>query len=145
MQREDIVELTKTEESPNGIVRYFLWNGREYNVQNSPCFSDDGKTLMRAIMQQAINDYVKLADKEITREDDKLNYETAYGLLFNDNYTIDFGGIDITLKDMVSFITGTEPNMEMLRDGIKRMLENHDNPQFDRVTEPSKSDQDDDW
>lgn len=145
MHREDIVELLRTEQTDEGqMVRYFLWNGKEYQVVNAECFPDDGKILMRAIFQQAINDYIKLSSKKLLKEEDKVNFDTAKGFLFDDDYTIDFGGMDITLKDMVFFMTGSDPNMEMLRAGIERMQNSDDSPEVQSAPDVESSDDDGD-
>jgi hypothetical protein len=122
-KRDNIIELTKTEESEEGLVRYFKWNDKEYSIVNARPFSDDAKVILRAILTQSINDYVKLHPGESTKEEDRFNYQTARNFLFDDDYVIDYGGIDIGIRDLIFFITGTDPNMEMFRAGILRKLD----------------------
>jgi hypothetical protein len=136
VQRENVVELFREEESEQGIVRYFLWNDKEYSVVNERCFVDDCRTLLKAILQQAINDFVKLSNKELVKEEDKFDLMTAKGLLFDDAYYIHYGGMDINARDIVYFLTGQDPNMKLFREGVERL---NDSKQKKRATKARKA------
>lgn len=112
--------MLKEEQSEHGLVRFFLWNDREYSAVNKRCFRDDATVLLKAILQQAVNDYVKLSCKTLTKEEDKLNLKTSKAFLFDNEYHINYGGMDITVRDVVYYLTGNEPNMIMFRAGIER-------------------------
>ena len=118
MHRDDVVELLRIEDSENGLVRYFLWNSKEYSVINTPCHVDDAKALLEAILRQAVNDYIKFCGVNLTKEEDIYNFSTAHDLLFDDDYHINYGGIDITVRDIIYFLTGQEPNMKLFREGL---------------------------
>lgn len=115
--------MIREEQTDKGLVRYFLWNDKEYSCLNEPCFRDDAITLLRVILQQAVNDYVKLSCKKLTKEEDKFNFQTAAGFLFDDDYYINYGGMDMSCSDIVFYLTGSEPNMSMFREGIERQVD----------------------
>jgi hypothetical protein len=124
MQKENIIELTRIEFSDEGeLIRYFLWNNKEFCSVNNQCYSDDAKVLMRVVLQQAINDFIKYTNKEPIKNDEKYDFETAKGFLFDDDYQIDFGDISLTTRDVLYYITGSDPNMDMFREGILIRLE----------------------
>ena len=119
---DDIVELLKEKLTEEGLVRYFLWNGEEYNVVNTPCTIEDCKSLLEAILRQAVNDFIKLSVKPPKNDYYREALKTATGLLFTDDYHIEYGGMCITVRDIIYFLTGNEPNMDMFRKGVKRMV-----------------------
>jgi hypothetical protein len=125
VHRENIIELLREEQSDEGLVRYFLWNNKEYKVTNRYCLRDEATLLLKAILQQAVNDYLKLSCKKLTKEEDRWNFETAKGFLFDDNYCIQYGDIEISVRDIIFFLSGHEPNMDMFRAGIERQLDDN--------------------
>lgn len=122
VHRENIIELLKEEQSDEGLVRYFLWNNKEYKSVNRHCLKDEATLLLKAILQQAVNDYIKLSCKKLTKDEDKWNFETAQGFLFDDDHYINYGGMEITVRDVIFFLSGYDPNMDMFRKGIERQL-----------------------
>jgi hypothetical protein len=125
VHKENIVELLKEEESGAGLVRYFVWNNREYSVVNRPCYIDDAKTILRAILQQAINDFIKLSSKKLTKDEDKFDLQTAKGFIFDDDYVVDFGGMDLNIRDLLFYLQGSEPNMDIFRASVMERLHDY--------------------
>jgi len=125
VHKENIIELLREEESEQGLVRYFVWNDREYSVVNTPCYKDDAITIFRAILQQSVNDYIKLSSKKLTKDEDKMNLQTAVGFLFDDDYIVNFGEIDLDARDLLFYLTGNEPNMTIFRNSLRERLRDY--------------------
>ena len=123
VHKENIIELLREEESPEGwLVRFFLWNDREYSVTNTPVFPGDAQLLLKAILQQSINDYIKLSSKLALKEEEQFDLQTAIDFLFDDSYEIDFGNLEMTVKDILFYLIGSEPNMQIFRTQIREQL-----------------------
>jgi len=91
-------------ESP--LVREFEWNGSTFFVMNTPCSSEDSIKLLTAIIHQAVKDFERLAHPssrtdKVTRE----SWSTASQFLFDNNYLIDFGDLQLNLSDMLLHIS----------------------------------------
>lgn len=79
---------------------------------------DECKILILKIIEQAIRDYLSLTNA--TAPIEKYYYETATNLIFNDEYTIDYGGTDKTLEDLLDIVN---LDIDWLRYKIIRMKE----------------------
>jgi len=115
--------LLREEQSDEGLIRYFLWNNKEFKVVNKHCLHDESTLLLKAILQQAVNDYVKLSCKVLTKDDDKWHLETARQFLFDNHYHIDYGDMKLTAREVIYFLNGCDPNMDMFRAGLERQLD----------------------
>jgi hypothetical protein len=61
---------------------------------------------MTEIIHQAVKDFERLALPSARKDKaSRENWTTARGLLFEDDYTIDYGDIPVTFKDMLEFIS----------------------------------------
>lgn len=65
-------------------------------------FIDECKRLILKIIEQAIRDYISLEHARAPIE--KYYYETACEFLFNEEYTIDYGGEDKTMRDLLDIL-----------------------------------------
>ena len=63
---------------------------------------EESRFLLLKIVEQAVRDYLSLgaSSAPIDRE----YYETACELLFSNEYTLDYGGKDLTLKDILEVL-----------------------------------------
>lgn len=66
-----------------------------------PCL-DECRLLILKIIEQSIRDYLSLGQSSIPIE--QYYYETACGFLFDDDYYIDYGGIDRNLTDLLDIL-----------------------------------------
>lgn len=88
------------------LIREFDWNGKTFYVVNTECTVADTARLMTEIIHQAVKDFERLA--LVSARKDKTNREnwsTARGLIFEDDYTIEYGDIPVTFGDMLEFIS----------------------------------------
>lgn len=120
MSREDLIELIEEREGPEGLVRTFSWNGERYDCINRTCTSEDTRILLQRILKQAMVDYFRLKGKEALRPEEQEAFRTATEFLFNDNLCIDYGGKLLSLRDILEYLVGDEPNMRIFREGILR-------------------------
>ena len=87
---------------------------------------DDCKELLFLLINQAVSDYVHLFATK-NRKERRALY-TAEGFLFDDKYTISWGGLNHNLNDLLSLI-GEEDSrpidIDLMRDQIKSMAYEH--------------------
>jgi hypothetical protein len=87
---------------------------------------DDCKELLFLLVNQAISDYVHLFATK-NRKERKALY-TAEGFLFDDKYTINWGGLDHNLSDLLSLLSEEDSDpidIGLMRDQIKLMAYEH--------------------
>jgi len=87
---------------------------------------DDIKELIFLMIRQAQSDYIHYFFPKNSKQKKALG--TAEGFLFNDDYRIDFGGRDCTLKDLLDIINedDREPmNVDLMRTEVKRKAYEH--------------------
>lgn len=63
---------------------------------------DECRYLILKIIEQAVRDYLSLGQSIAPIE--QYYYETACEFIFNDTYTIDYGGKDKTLQDLLDIV-----------------------------------------
>ena len=89
------------------LIRTFEWNNTTFEVVNADCDMDDCKKLLTAIVGQAVKDFERLAHTSArTKKTSALDWSTARGLLFSDDYFIDYGGQDLGFAEILSIIGG---------------------------------------
>ena len=87
---------------------------------------DDIKELIFLMIRQAQSDYIHYFFPKNDKQKKALG--TAEGFLFEDDYYIDFGGRECTLKDLLQVINeyDREPmNIELMRTEVKRKAYEH--------------------
>jgi hypothetical protein len=70
-------------------------------VNNSYPAEDECRHLLLKIIEQAVRDFINLRSDDITSAE-KLARETAKGLLFDDDFLIDWGGISLDLERILA-------------------------------------------
>lgn len=63
---------------------------------------DECRYLILKVIEQTVRDFLSLEKSATPLE--QFHYETARDLLFDDNYTIDWGGTDKTLQDLTDIV-----------------------------------------
>ena len=111
-----------TEELPD--VRSFTWRGKTYTFDTRKEYTiEDMRILLEKIFLQAVNDFKFYYSKEKRNtECEKQTYKTAKGFLFDDDYYIDFGPIQLQARDIIEEIRNTDVDdkrMEKIRKRIK--------------------------
>ena len=87
------------------LIRYFEWNKQIFEVVNAPCNLDDTKKLITAIISQAVKDFERLAAPvQRKRKADTENWHSACGLLFDDDYLIQYGDTELNFAEMLVII-----------------------------------------
>ena len=113
--RDPIEDLENQDESdedrlcnpniPIGTVRQFIWNNRSFDVVSTPCDEDDTKKIIGAIVSQAVKDFERLAHPEARRKkSDKESWETARAFLFEDEYALDYGDLQLTFSEALKVV-----------------------------------------
>jgi hypothetical protein len=70
-----------------------------------------------------MEDYIALnCLKTKLSEEQKFNLWSATGFLFDDSYTFDFGGINMTLEELVDCLSSERLSVDTLRKNIKLKL-----------------------
>jgi len=88
------------------LIRSFIWNNKTFYVVSAECTIADTAKLMTEIIHQAVKDFERLALPSARKDKaSRENWTTARGLLFEDDYTIDYGDIPVTFKDILEFIS----------------------------------------
>jgi len=86
-------------------VRYFEWNKTIFKVISTSCTLTDTKVLMSAIISQAVKDFERLANPSSRKKKADIEYwETAKGFLFDDNYLIQYGDLELNFAEMLNSI-----------------------------------------
>lgn len=84
--------------------------------------------LWMRVIQKAIDDLALFTrmheDGETLTEEDKMYADTAYSFLFNPEYTVTIGNIEITVEELISIWGCENPERwrDMLRDKIKKLV-----------------------
>ena len=87
---------------------------------------DDIKELIFLMIRQAQSDYIHYFFPKNGKQKKALG--TAEGFLFDDNYSIDFGGQERTLKDLLDIINehDREPmNIDLMRTEVNKKAYQH--------------------
>lgn len=115
-----------TEVVPPAIQRYgttFYWSGIPFTLSEPFPPEDECRFLLLKILEQAIRDYINLQNSSILLE--KFYFQTAEGILFDDDYRINYGGHDMSLSDILHAINIEQEwfrdKVDILRD--KRLKE----------------------
>lgn len=72
------------------------------NTDYPPVENDEARYLILKIVEQAIRDFISLSKSSIPIE--RGYYETACGFLFDDEYRIDYGDEEKSLKELLEII-----------------------------------------
>ena len=65
---------------------------------------DNLKKIISAIITLAIKDLTKIKDLEEIKLSNKLYIQSAYNLIFNDKYKMEFGDVYLSLEDMLDIV-----------------------------------------
>lgn len=87
---------------------------------------DDCRELLFLLINQAVSDYIHLFATK-NRKERRALY-TAEGFLFDDTYTISWGGLEHNLKDVLDMLSeeDSDPiNVNLMRERIKAMAYEH--------------------
>lgn len=86
-------------------VREFDWNGKTFYVFSSPCSEEDSVKILTAIIHQAVKDFERLAHpSQRTSKASRESWSTASKFLFDNDYIIDYGDVELNLKEMLYYI-----------------------------------------
>ena len=86
---------------------------------------EQSRFLLLKVMEQAIRDDISLADSESPAE--QLLWEEAEGYLFNDEYKISWGDLEVNLDDILTMI---DMDISWVRKEVRRKFkEKHGNYQ----------------
>ena len=91
---------------------YFLIEGCGWKLLSLP-YLDECKFLILKVIEQSIRDFVALSHATVPTE--QQYFITASGFLFDDDYRIDWGGQDKSLRELTEII-GLE--QEWIRDKV---------------------------
>lgn len=87
-----------------------------YSFESTPGTDEDARELIKRIVAQALKDYVfYYHESRRVKPDDIEAWETAKGLLFDNNYTIKFGLWEMGINQLVAEAYGYEKaNFKMI-------------------------------
>jgi len=77
---------------------------------------DECRHLILKIVEQAVRDFLSLSSSSAPIE--RKYYETACDFLFDDNYRIDYGGVDKSLRDLLDIL---DYDVEWFRERIVKL------------------------
>jgi hypothetical protein len=77
---------------------------------------DECKYLILKVIEQAVRDYLSLEKTNTPIE--KLYYETACEFLFDDDYIVEFGGANKTLRDFLDIL---DISLDWFRERVMRL------------------------
>ena len=63
---------------------------------------DECRFLVKKVIEQAVRDFAALENAESSG--DQLDYQTACGFLFDDDYRISWGGEEMSLQDLLDWV-----------------------------------------
>lgn len=86
---------------------------------------EESRYLILKIIEQAVRDFVTLRTASAPIEIEY--FETACEFLFDDEYAIDYGGIDLTLKQFLSLL---DVEIDWFRERVLRLLEEKNKTYF---------------
>jgi len=100
--------------------RTFEWNGKEYEVESTPCYIEDALLILQSIVSQAIQDFIKYHQAKRNKKAEEI-YQSAKTFLFDDDHRIDYGDMQLSLRDMLAYIAKeSDINLTMIREDILR-------------------------
>ena len=79
---------------------------------------DECRLLIMKIVEQAVRDYITL--ERSSAPIDKVEFEGARDFLFDNDYTVDWGGVDKNLQDLLDIL---DIEAEWLREKARRAKE----------------------
>lgn len=113
-------------------VRYGVthtWGDVSFFLQDFHPHEDECKYLLLKILEQSIRDYVNLDRADSTVE--KQYFETAREFLFNDEYWIDYGGVDFNLQSVLDVL---DIGIEWFREHVENLrVKKAEVPELPRV------------
>ena len=63
---------------------------------------EESRLLLLKVIEQAIRDFVNLSNSSSPM--DQISFQTAEGLLFDDEYRVNYGGGEMSLEDMLDIL-----------------------------------------
>jgi hypothetical protein len=63
---------------------------------------DECRFLIKKVIEQAVRDFAAL--ENATSSSEQSDYQTACGFLFDDEYQIDWGGLEMSLQDLLDWV-----------------------------------------
>lgn len=104
---EDDLKNRYGREHSYGTVRFYLEDFRP-----DP---EESRFLLLKVIEQSVRDYISLYNSESPGE--QVLWEEARGYLFNDNYKIQWGDLEIGLEDVLTIL---DMDISWVRKEIKR-------------------------
>ena len=77
---------------------------------------DECRYLILKMIEQAVRDYISLGNSSAPIE--RYYYETACEFLFDDDYYIDYGGVDRNLRDLLDIL---DINVDWFRERVVKL------------------------
>ena len=105
-------------------IREFTWRNKTYTFSSKTTYDiEETRILLEKIFLQAVNDFKFYYSKtKRNTEYEKQTYETAKGFLFDDNYYIDFGEIQLQAKDIIEEIRNSTVDIDKMEKIRKRIV-----------------------
>jgi hypothetical protein len=105
-------------------TRSFRWNNKQHEFECGAGDYEDARRLRVAIVSQAIKDFVfYFHPKRRKGESARYNWETAKGLLFDNDYHIMFGDVKISAAQLIAEALGYDDlNPVMLEEARNNLI-----------------------
>lgn len=94
----------------------YKWGDVEFTLPYFSIDEDDSWDFIIKILEQAIRDFINLENS--TTPIEQYYYITAKAMIFDSDYRIDYGGIELSLEEILSSVFNT--NVEYFREETLR-------------------------